>query len=46
MKNWFSAYITGHELITMLLSGYTNKGIIIEWLDHFIKHRKCGPDQL
>jgi hypothetical protein len=46
MENWFSAYITGHELITMSLLGYTNEGITMEWLDHFIKHRKCGPDQL
>jgi hypothetical protein len=30
----------------MSLSGYTNEGITMEWLDHFIKHRKYGPDQL
>jgi hypothetical protein len=46
IENWFSAYMTGHKLIIMLLLGYTNKGIIMEWLDYFIKHRKCGPDQL
>ena len=46
MENWFSAYITGHELITLSLTGYTNEGVCIEWLDHFIKHNKCGPDQL
>ena len=46
MENWFSAHMTGHELITLSPTGYTNEGICIEWLDHFIKYNKCSPDQL
>jgi hypothetical protein len=45
MENWFSSHMTGHELITLSESGYTNKGICMVWLDHFIKHNDCGPDK-
>ena len=46
MEHWFSAHMTGHELITLSPTGYTNEGICLEWLDHFIKHNNCGPDEL
>jgi hypothetical protein len=45
MENWFSAHMTGHELITLSPTGYTNEGICLEWLDHFIKHNSCGPNE-
>jgi hypothetical protein len=45
MQSWFSRHQTSHELITLSPSGYTNEGITMEWLDHFIKHRNCGPGQ-
>jgi hypothetical protein len=34
---WFYEKITGHKVITVSLTGYTNKGIYIAWLDYFIK---------
>jgi hypothetical protein len=37
--------MTRHEVIIVSLSGYTNKGICIIWLDHFIKHNDCGLDK-
>jgi hypothetical protein len=45
MASWFSENITGHELITVSESGYTNEGICIAWLDHFIKYNNCGQDK-
>jgi hypothetical protein len=36
--------MTGHEVITVSPTGYTNEGIYIAWLDHFIKCHNCGPD--
>jgi hypothetical protein len=45
MQSWFSRHQTGHKLITLSLSGYTNEGIMIKWLNHFIKHCNCGPGQ-
>ena len=36
--------MTGHEVITVSLTSYTNEGIYIAWLDYFIKHYNCGPD--
>ncbi len=45
MASWFSANMTGHELLTVSESGYTNEGICMIWLDHFIKHRDCGPNK-
>jgi hypothetical protein len=41
---WFYEKITGHEVITVSLTGYTNKGIYIAWLDYFIKQYDCGPN--
>jgi hypothetical protein len=37
--------MTGHELVTVSLTGYTNEGICITWLEHFIKHNNCGLDK-
>jgi len=45
MASWFTEKMTGHELITVSDSGYTNEGICMAWLDHFIKHNNCGPDK-
>ena len=42
--SWFHKKITGHEVITVSLTGYINKGIYMAWLDHFIKHYNCGPN--
>jgi hypothetical protein len=36
--SWFNNNITRHKFITVSESGYTNKGIYIAWLDHFIKY--------
>jgi hypothetical protein len=38
IASWFNNNITRHELITVSESRYTNKGIYIAWLDHFIKY--------
>jgi len=38
--------MTGHEIITILLTRYTNEGICLLWLDHFIKHNNYGLDKL
>ena len=32
-------------MITVSPTGYTNEGICLVWLDHFIKHNDCGPDK-
>ena len=45
MVNWFAENMRGHEVITVSDSGYTNESICMTWLDHFIKHNNCGPDQ-
>jgi hypothetical protein len=45
ITSWFNNNITGHELITVSESGYTNKGIYIAWLDHFIKHHNYTTDK-
>jgi hypothetical protein len=34
---WFHKKITGHKVIIVFDTGYTNKGICIAWLDYFIK---------
>ena len=34
---WFHLKIIGHKVLTVSNSSYTNKGICIKWLDHFIK---------
>jgi hypothetical protein len=44
IKSWFHEKITGHEVITVFLTGYTNEGIYIAWLDYFIKYYNYGPD--
>jgi hypothetical protein len=45
MASWFSNNMTGHELIIVSETGYTNKSICLIWLDHFIKHNKYGLDK-
>jgi hypothetical protein len=42
--SWFHEKMTGHEVITISLTSYTNEGIYMAWLDHFIKYYNCGPD--
>ena len=45
MESWFTANMTGYELIPLSPTGYTNEGICLEWLDHFIRHNDCGPNK-
>ena len=45
MVSQFHENMTGHEVITVSPSEYTNKGICMVWLDHFIKHNDCGPSK-
>ena len=45
MESWFHEKMTGYELVTVSPSGYTNEGICMTWLQHFIKHNNCGPDK-
>jgi hypothetical protein len=45
MVAWFHENMTGHEVITVSPTGYTNEGICMTWLDHFIKHNNCGPSE-
>jgi DDE superfamily endonuclease len=45
MESWFHENMTGHEVVAVSPSGYTNEEICVRWLDHFIKHNDCGPDQ-
>jgi hypothetical protein len=45
MESWFHDNMTGYEVITISRSGYTNEGICMEWLDHFINHNDCGLDK-
>jgi hypothetical protein len=40
---WFHKKITGHKVITVSDTGYTNKGICIVWLDYFIKQYNYSP---
>jgi hypothetical protein len=42
---WFNNNMTKHELIMVNKSGYTNKGIYIAWLDHFIKYYNYTIDK-
>jgi hypothetical protein len=43
--SWFYENITGHEVITISLTRYTNKGIYIIWLDYFIEYNNYGLDK-
>src|SRR5437016_4277780 len=45
MVRWFHENMTGLEVITVSPTGYTNEGICMLWLDHFIKHSDSGPDR-
>jgi hypothetical protein len=37
--------MTEHELITVFKLRYTNEGIYIAWLNHFIKYNDCRLDK-
>jgi hypothetical protein len=45
MVSWFHENMTGLEVVTVSPTGYTNEGICMTWLDHFIKHNNCGLDK-
>jgi hypothetical protein len=45
MVSWFHENMTGEEMVAVSPSGYTNEEICSTWLDHFIKHNDCRPDQ-
>jgi hypothetical protein len=45
MVSWFYENITGYEVITVSPTGYTNEGICMVWLDHFIKYNNCRPNK-
>jgi hypothetical protein len=45
MVSWFHENMTGHEIIIVSSTGYTNEGIYMVWLDYFIKHNNCGPNK-
>ena len=38
--------MTEYEIVTVFLTRYTNEGIYMIWLDHFIKYNNCGLDKL
>ena len=40
---WFYKKMTGYKVITVSDTGYTNEGICMIWLDHFIKQYNCSP---
>jgi len=44
IASWFYENMTGYELIIVFKLGYTNEGICIAWLDHFIEHNNCSLD--
>ena len=45
IETWFYKKITGHKLVTVSSISYTNKGICMTWLKHFIKHNDYGLDK-
>jgi hypothetical protein len=45
MVSWFHKNITSEEIVAVSLLSYTNKEICSTWLDYFIKHNDCRPDQ-
>jgi hypothetical protein len=45
MVSWFYENMTGYKVIIVSPTGYTNKGIYMVWLDHFIKYNNCSPNQ-
>jgi len=40
-----SGHLIGLEVITVSELGYTNEGICMTWLRHFIKHTNQGPNK-
>jgi hypothetical protein len=45
MVSWFHENITGYKVIIVSPIRYTNEGICMVWLDHFIKYNNCGPNK-
>ena len=45
MDNWFSEKLIGLEHIACTLTGYTNNEIVIQYLDHLIKHSKARQNK-
>ena len=45
IESWFYKKITRNKLVTVSVSGYTNKGICLTWLHYFIKHNNYGLDK-
>lgn len=45
MENWIQDNLSGAEVIAVSQTGYTNEGIALAWLDHFINHVDAGPDK-
>jgi hypothetical protein len=46
IEHWFHTNMTGHELVTVSPTGYTNSEINLAWLDHFIKYNHCNSNAL
>jgi hypothetical protein len=44
IETWFHTNMTGQEVVIVSPTRYTNEGICMIWLDHFIKHNNCGPN--
>ena len=42
MDNWISEKLIGTEHIACTPTGYTNNEIVMQYLDHLIKHSKAG----
>jgi hypothetical protein len=45
IEKWFYKKMIRHKLVIISLSGYTNKGICLIWLDYFIEHNNCRLDK-
>lgn len=45
ITSWFHENMTGHELVIVSESGYTNEDICMACLDHFIEYNNCSPDR-
>jgi DDE superfamily endonuclease len=45
MESWIHDNLKGGEVIALSPTGYTNEGIAIAWLKHFIKYTNAGPDK-
>jgi hypothetical protein len=45
MISWFYTRIIRHKVIIVSLTGYTNEGIYLLWLDYFIKYNDYRPEK-